>query len=71
MILKAISFLYGWIKNFNFKKVEIVDTETKEERLKICNSCPFEDDEVCNICGCILESKAIFKNEKCPIDKWS
>lgn len=71
MILKILSFLYGYLKNLTSKGVEIVDKETKEERLKICNNCPFENNGSCNICLCVISSKVLFSNEKCPIDKWS
>jgi hypothetical protein len=71
MILKAISLIYGYLKNFNFKKVEIVDQDTKQERLLFCNSCIHKKNDTCSLCGCIVTSKVIFKNEKCPDKRWS
>ena len=28
------------------------------------------EDKECNVCGCPIETKAAWKTEKCPKDKW-
>jgi hypothetical protein len=49
-----------------------VTKEVREERLKICYSCEFfiHASERCTKCGCFMETKTLFKQTKCPIDKW-
>jgi uncharacterized paraquat-inducible protein A len=55
---------------------EYVSEAVYEERLNTCNSCdkiehlPVLDTAICGVCKCVLESKAKWKNQKCPIDKW-
>lgn len=43
-------------------------------RLEICNSCEHRKDfklgDMCDLCGCILESKTRVKDEKCEMNKW-
>ena len=45
------------------------------ERLPICKNCEYKipissNINMCDQCGCILESKARVKLEKCPLNKW-
>lgn len=71
MILKALSLIYGYLKNFNSGKVEIVTKEAKEERLLFCRSCIHNKNGSCKLCGCVISSKVLFSNEKCPDKRWS
>lgn len=45
------------------------------QRKKICDGCPNKKNipvlgEICDLCGCPLESKLRVKDEKCLINKW-
>lgn len=46
------------------------------KRLKICAGCshaiylPRARQSVCDLCGCVLESKARIDEEKCEMNKW-
>lgn len=46
--------------------------EKIQERLSICNECPFFDSEKikCKHCGCPLLSKTKWETSSCPIGKW-
>ena len=70
-MIKILSLVYGWLKNLTSKGVEVVGKEQKEERLLFCNSCIHKKNDTCSLCGCIVTSKVIFKNEKCPDKRWS
>ncbi len=48
-----------------------VDLAERERRYNICLRCPERTHDRCNLCGCFLKAKTIFKNSKCPINKWS
>ena len=37
-----------------------------EARLKICNSCEFNVEGDCALCGCVIAVKVLDPNEKCP-----
>lgn len=41
-----------------------------KERLKICDTCPAKEGNICGICFCFLEAKAEIVEEDCPLDKW-
>lgn len=43
-----------------------------EERLAICNSCPYNEDGSCILCGCPVSEKVEKSEEKCPLlpAKW-
>lgn len=50
-------------------------SDLANERLPICNNCEYKiplssNISMCDQCGCILESKARVKLEKCPLNKW-
>jgi hypothetical protein len=49
-----------------------VTSEIQEQRLKICNECPFivENNSRCAQCGCFLEVKTKWASSSCPIGKW-
>jgi hypothetical protein len=47
-----------------------VSEDVLEERLKICTMCPFRKDRKCGQCGCPIERKASFPQEKCPVGHW-
>ena len=43
-----------------------------EERLAICNECPFLNKNLmkCKKCGCFMKLKTTLHEAKCPLDKW-
>lgn len=44
-----------------------------EERMEICNKCPFvlgRKVPICSRCGCLLKIKARFEIFDCPEGKW-
>ena len=50
---------------------EKVDSEVREQRLSICNSCEhmlFTGN--CSKCGCFMRTKSWMVHQKCPIGKW-
>ena len=44
-----------------------------EQRLNICNACPYNEENHCVICGCDLLKKTTIPEEFCPLSpgsKW-
>ncbi len=39
-------------------------------RKNICNTCEFNINNICGLCGCDLIKKVKFKKESCPMNKW-
>ena len=68
------------IKAYNYFKAvskrilggfENVDSVTYYDRTYICSRCPnLNKDLECDVCGCPIETKAAWKTEKCPLNKW-
>jgi len=52
----------------------MVDKETAEKRMAICNSCEHLKKvyklKTCGLCGCIMQIKTDLKVVACPIKKW-
>ena len=44
--------------------------ETYQNRLTQCEACDQLNTGTCMGCGCLVELKAAYKNEKCPYKKW-
>ena len=44
--------------------------ETYDSRLAQCKACDYLNNGTCMGCGCLVELKAAYKNEKCPYRKW-
>ena len=42
----------------------------REERERICRSCPFREENRCRQCGCYIKTKAALLSSECPIGKW-
>jgi hypothetical protein len=53
-------------------KNPLVDAETLERRLSLCETCVHFDKYVrqCNVCACQVDLKIQFKTEKCPLGYW-
>jgi recombinational DNA repair protein RecR len=48
-----------------------VSKEEASSRLDICVKCPnLVEKNLCNLCGCYMDSKVLVKYSKCPIGKW-
>ena len=69
------------VKSYNYFKavskrvlggMENVDTVTYYDRVHTCSRCPMlcHTDKECTVCGCPIETKAAWKTESCPEDKW-
>ena len=69
------------VKSYNYLKAvskrvlggfENVDTSTYYDRVHICSRCEWLDhkDKECTVCGCPIETKASWKTERCPKNKW-
>jgi len=52
----------GWVK---------CDAEQSAARYEVCQLCEkMRDDGRCSLCGCFMELKSTWKEQKCPIGKW-
>lgn len=69
------------IKSYNYLKAvskrvlggfENVDEATYYDRVHTCSRCDWLDHKLkeCLVCGCPIETKASWKTEKCPKNKW-
>ncbi len=65
---KALNFM-GALKDF-VADPSFVSKEAYEERLKICDTCPFRSNNTCLKCGCQLSFKAKGNAFHCPEKKW-
>ena len=72
----VISFLKK-IRNIivgNWRNLTGYTSDEQKRRLDICKSCEhnikFSGARICELCGCILKSKASIESEKCLINKW-
>lgn len=54
------------------KKVGRVTEKIADERMKICNECPFliKATSQCKKCGCFMNLKTKLPNASCPVGKW-
>ena len=41
-----------------------------QQRLSSCRACDQLNNGTCMGCGCLVELKAAYKNEKCPFRRW-
>jgi hypothetical protein len=44
--------------------------EVAEGRARLCNSCDFFNDGICQRCGCLTFTKTMVATEKCPVNRW-
>jgi hypothetical protein len=69
IIKKILNIIKGTYYNLTGKKQNLAD-----KRLEICNQCDHREDfklgDICNLCGCILESKTRVEDEQCEMNKW-
>jgi hypothetical protein len=70
MVKKLWNIIKGTYFNITNKHQDKAD-----KRLIICNKCSHAENvkgfgNICNLCGCILESKTRVEDEKCEMNKW-
>jgi hypothetical protein len=50
--------------------MERSEKELVEERMAICQTCPFFTGKRCRKCGCFMALKTTLRQASCPIGKW-
>ena len=69
IIKKLKNIIIGWYRKFTKKKQTLA-----EYRLSICNKCPYKkiilSQEVCDLCGCVLDAKVRVEDEICYDERW-
>lgn len=58
------------VKVISTDEHDLTDKNLKKERNNICQACEFINNGLCKKCGCIVESKIIYKESRCPLEKW-
>lgn len=68
----ASAALWRVVRAWFSRKPVAVSDQTRDERLLVCETCPFFDRETeqCDLCGCFVELKAALATEKCPDNRW-
>ena len=69
-IYKKIFSFAKSLKDFAADGMVLVEENKYEERLKICNTCKFRDNNSCKVCGCNLAIKAAARAFHCPKGYW-
>lgn len=44
--------------------------ELTEQRLNVCATCPHRNNTSCSVCGCVVNAKATWKDQDCPLALW-
>lgn len=54
------------------KNMNRAPSEIQQERLLICQTCPFYRKKInqCKKCGCIMPQKVKLADASCPVGKW-
>lgn len=78
-ILKnGIDIITGYLKWF-YDKISGKTNKMSNERMAICRECPFYNNGICDLCGCVLEAKTRvhfeldedgYSIDGCPERKW-
>jgi hypothetical protein len=50
--------------------MERSEKDLVEERMAICQTCPFFTGKRCRKCGCFMALKTTLRQASCPIGKW-
>ncbi|WP_375270056.1 DUF6171 family protein [Enterococcus sp. DIV0212c] len=48
----------------------MAEEQTKEKRIKLCETCPFRVAHTCSKCGCFFEFRASLSDKNCPVGHW-
>ena len=69
LFLKIRNIIIG-----NWRNLTGYTSDEQKRRLDICKSCEhnfkFSGARICDLCGCVLKSKASIDSEKCLMNKW-
>lgn len=70
MVAKKLrNIVIGWFRKIFNKKENLA-----KSRLKKCAECPYKvkllGQDVCNLCGCVLDAKARVEEEQCYDNRW-
>jgi len=66
-----MSLLIDLTKSVRGKSIDKVTVVLHNKRTSICNQCPnLLMTGNCKLCGCFVNDKAKYIDEKCPINKW-
>ncbi|MCO7124708.1 DUF6171 family protein [Sporolactobacillus shoreicorticis] len=49
---------------------DLVDEQTKAERMAICKNCPHLNLHTCALCGCFVKFRTNLKAKECPDHRW-
>lgn len=63
------NILVGWYRKLTKRKQTLA-----EYRLSICKTCPYKklflSEDICDLCGCVLDAKVRVENEICYDGRW-
>ena len=69
LFLKIRNIIIG-----NWRNLTGYQSDEMKRRLDICKNCEhnikYMGSHICELCGCILKSKASIESEKCLMNKW-
>lgn len=67
MVIKNI--IKGW-----YYKLFDKESYLAQKRMEICSKCEYRikilNEDICDLCGCVLDAKCRVKEEKCYNNKW-
>lgn len=69
-LLTKVWNVAGALVDFVSDGLTLVNKETYEARLAICDTCPQRQEGYCGACGCNLAIKAKARVMECPLNKW-
>lgn len=69
LLEKAVGFM-GALAKHAMSGFSLLDDGHFIERIKICETCPFNENWICKKCGCSINIKARWQTQDCPEKKW-
>jgi hypothetical protein len=66
---KAVNFVGAMFRHIAAGSPKVTEEQHKV-RVDVCHGCPQFKAGYCLLCGCGIEAKAWFAEQKCPLDKW-
>jgi len=58
------------VRNMIYDETDLSTEEQRNTWITICNNCDKNNNGICTICGCIIQSLMSFSNSHCSINKW-
>lgn len=49
---------------------QMTTQEQLQRRLEVCTVCPKRNGDSCGVCGCLIDKKATWSEQPCPIGRW-